>query len=339
MMNQAVRARFVDRARIIRYIRNFLDSRGFLEVETPILQPLYGGAFAQPFVTTHQALDSRLFLRIADELYLKRLLVGGYERVYEISKDFRNEGIDRLHNPEFTMLELYEAYVDYHDMMELTEEMVEGLALELHGTPQVSYQGTVIDFSRPWKRIEFCRALEETTGQPVCGANRDQLFQLCREQGLEITEEETVGQLLDALFSECVQRKILQPTIVVDYPKELSPLAKQHRESPELVERFEVVISSMEIANAFSELNDPVEQRKRMEAQSLLRDMGMGEAQQIDEDFLLALEHGMPPAGGLGIGVDRLVMVLTDAPSIRDAVIFPQLRPMERDLTEEAESE
>jgi lysyl-tRNA synthetase class 2 len=334
MMNEDVRARFVERSRIIRYIRRFLDERGYLEVETPILQPQYGGAFAQPFVTHHKALDTTLYLRIADELYLKRLLVGGYEKVYEISKDFRNEGIDRYHNPEFTMLELYQAYVDYTDMMDLVEELVEGLVVVLHGSPQVSYQNTTIDYRRPWKRVSFCEVVEEVCGQPVCGAPGDYLLEYCRNAGLEVTGQEHVAQLVDKIYSERVQTGIIQPTFVLDYPKELSPLAKQHRLHHDLVERFEVVVSSIEIANAFSELNDPLEQRRRLEDQNRMRERGMVEAENIDEDFLMALEYGMPPAGGLGIGIDRLVMLLTDAPSIRDVVIFPQLRPLERTTAE-----
>ncbi len=326
-LNRESRDRFVMRSRIIRKIRSFLDDRGFLEVETPVLQPVYGGAAARPFTTHHHALDQQLFLRIADELYLKRLIAGGFERVYEIAKDFRNEGMDRLHNPEFTMLELYEAYADYHGMMELVETLIPLLAREVHGTDTVSIQGKEVSLRGPFARIPYLDAINDATGIDPAGMSREDLATVCRDLGIEAAPEAGKGKLLDAIMGEKVEPDLVSPTFIIDYPIETSPLAKRHREKASLTERFECFIAASELANAFSELNDPVDQRERFEAQATLRAKGDVEAQAPDEDFLRALSYGMPPTGGLGIGVDRLVMLLTDAPSIRDVLLFPAMRP------------
>lgn len=327
IVNPDVRDTFRRRTKIISAIRNFLDKRDFLEVETPILQPIYGGASARPFVTHHNALDIPLYLRISDELYLKRLIVGGFERVYEFCKDFRNEGMDRLHNPEFTLLELYQAYADYTDMMQLTEEMISTVMADVIGTQHIVYQGMEIDLTPPWRRVRMMEALEEHTGMSLEGASEDHLKHVCQQVGIETDETMGVGKMMDAIFEKTVQSHLIQPTFVLDYPVETSPLAKRHRENPSLTERFEPFICGKEIGNAFSELNDPLDQRARFEVQMRLREMGDEEAQTLDEDFLRALEVGMPPTGGLGIGIDRLVMLLTDSPSIRDVLLFPQMRP------------
>jgi lysyl-tRNA synthetase class 2 len=318
---------FAQRARIIRYLRNFLDGRGFLEVETPALQPVYGGASARPFTTYHNALDSTLYLRIADELYLKRCIVGGMDRVYEIAKDFRNEGMDRFHNPEFTMLEFYQAYADYRDFMELAEEMLVGLVEELHGGSEVTFQGRTVDVAGPWPRIPFLDALAEK-GMDVSDFSRDALVREARRVGLEVVPEEGPARILDGLFGRLVEPELDGPVFVVDYPAVLSPLAKAHRSDPRLVERFEAYLFGSEWANAFSELNDPRDQRARLEAQAAAAVQGDQEAPNVvDEDFLRALEYGMPPTAGMGVGVDRLTMFLTDQSSIRDVILFPTLRP------------
>ncbi len=324
-----VRRVFRQRARMVTAIRAFLDSRDYVEVETPVLQPVYGGAAARPFTTHHNALDMPLFLRIADELYLKRLVVGGFEGVYEISKDFRNEGLSRFHNPEFTMLELYVAYKDYAWMMELVEEMIEHVALTLHGTTEVPVGGHTISFKRPWKRIPLFDAIEEKTGLALRGKTRDELADAARHLGLDADASMGAGKLIDEIFGETVEPHLIQPTFITDYPVELSPLAKKHRSEEGLVERFEAICNGKEICNAFSELNDPDDQRQRFEAQALLRAGGDEEAMQVDEDFLRALEYGMPPTAGLGIGVDRLAMIMTGQESIRDVILFPLLRPEE----------
>ncbi len=318
---------FETRAALVRSIRRFLDGRGFLEVETPVLQPLYGGASARPFVTHHNTLDMQLFLRIADELYLKRLIVGGCEKVYEIGKDFRNEGIDKTHNPEFTQLELYQAYSDYRDMMNLVEELVQNAAMDISRSPVVTFGERSFDLSEPWKRLSFVDTLSEKLGKDVLAMSRDDLAAACRSRQIEPDAEDSAGILLGALFDALVEPDITDPTFVVDYPKEISPLAKEKKDRPGVVERFEPYLFGMEIGNAFSELNDPREQRRRFEAQALLRGREREEAQQVDEDFLIALEYGMPPTGGLGLGIDRLAMVFTDQVSIRDVLLFPQLRP------------
>lgn len=327
VVNPAVRDVFIRRALIYRSIRNFLDARGYLEVETPILQPLYGGAFARPFVTHHNALDVDLYLRIADELYLKRLIVGGYDGVYEFAKDFRNEGMDRSHNPEFTMMELYVAYRDYLWMMDLVEEMVSGAAVGVNGVPTVTVGGNVIDFSRPWKRVTMLGAIHAATGIDIRGMDEAALRAAARGLGIDTDGLTGPGALIDEIFSEKVEPTLIQPTFVMDYPVEMSPLAKKHRSEPGLVERFEVIVNGHELCNAFSELNDPIDQRARFEEQMKSRARGDLEAQVLDEDFLRALEYGMPPAAGLGIGIDRLTMLLTGQESIRDVLFFPQMKP------------
>ncbi|HZD06153.1 MAG TPA: lysine--tRNA ligase [Longimicrobiales bacterium] len=324
-----VREVFRLRSRVVAELRRFMDGEGFLEVETPALQPLYGGAMARPFVTHHNALDRTMYLRIADELYLKRLLVGGFERVYEIAKDFRNEGVDRLHNPEFTMLEFYQAFADYHDMMDLVERLTAHVVQTVTGDRTVTWQGTTLGFDPPFPRVRFMDALEEAMEEDPRGLTDAVLRERARH--LEIPELGGAGRgkLLDKLFEVLVEPRLVQPTFVLDHPIELSPLAKPHRKEPGVVERFELVVHGAELANAFTELNDPLDQRRRFEAQARLRDEGDEEAQQLDEDFIRALEYGMPPTGGVGIGVDRLVMLLTDQSSIRDVILFPVLREEE----------
>ncbi len=324
-----IRRVFETRAEVIRWMRRFLDDRGFLEVETPILQPLYGGASARPFMTHHNALDMPLYLRIADELYLKRLVVGGMERVYEIGHDFRNEGMDRTHNPEFTMLECYQAYADYTDMMELVESMVSGLVQHLTDGPGVTFNGKALDFTPPWPRVQFVGGVLEHAGVDVLSATDAEMRARLVAHGVAAEEAATLAgaRLMDELFKEFLEPRLIQPTFVVDYPKPLSPLAKVHREDPRLTERFELFINGKEVANAFSELNDPDDQRARFEDQARQRAAGDEETQPLDEDYLRALEYGMPPTGGLGLGVDRLVMVLTGQPSIRDVILFPAMRP------------
>jgi lysyl-tRNA synthetase class 2 len=323
-----VREIFLARAAVVRALRSFLDARDFVEVETPVLQPLYGGALARPFTTHHNVLDMPLYLRIADELYLKRLIVGGLERVYEIGKDFRNEGIDRTHNPEFSMLEFYQAFADYHDMMDMVEAMLAFTAEQATGSPVVEYGGKRLDFSPPYRRVSFLGALNELGGVDAGAMDDDALREAAEEAGID-TDGLGRGKLLDALFGELVEPKLEQPTFVIDYPRELSPLAKPKRGDERLTERFELIAAGREIANAFSELNDPFDQRERFEAQTRLKEAGDEEALVVDEDYLRALEYGMPPTGGVGIGVDRLVMLLTDSPSIRDVILFPTMRPEE----------
>lgn len=322
-----VRRVFETRARIVRAIREFLDERGFIEVETPILQPLYGGAAARPFVTHHNALDMQLYLRIADELYLKRLIVGGMERVYEIGKDFRNEGMDRSHNPEFTMLEFYAAYFDYADVMKMTEELLESVAVHACGGTAVPFGDATINFDAPFRRITMYDALEEIGGVDVRNASDEALRERVRALGVEDVDQMGRGKLIDELFGELVEPRLIQPTFITDYPREMSPLAKPKRGDPELTERFELIVAGKELVNAYSELNDPFDQRERFEAQARLRAGGDEEAHVLDEDFIRALEYGMPPTGGFGMGIDRLVMVLTNQPSIRDVILFPTMRP------------
>lgn len=321
-----VREVFRTRARIVTALRSFLDGEGFVEVETPVLQPLYGGASARPFVTRHNALDRTLYLRIADELYLKRLIVGGMERVYEISKDFRNEGIDRFHNPEFTMLEWYQAFTDYHDQMALVERLVVHVAETVLGRRAFTFQGHEISVEPPFRRIRLVEALSEALSEDVHALPDGELRR--RAEKLDIPELAGAGRgkLIDKLFGQLVEPSLVQPTFVLDHPRELSPLAKPKRGEPHLTERFEMYIAGMEVFNAFSELNDPLDQRERFEAQAALRAKGDDEAQQVDEDYLRALEYGLPPTGGVGMGVDRFVMLLTDQASIRDVILFPILR-------------
>jgi len=324
-----VRQTFVLRAKAIAFVRRFLDERGFLEVETPILQPLYGGAAAQPFVTHHNALDMPLYLRIADELYLKRLLVGGIERVYEIGHDFRNEGMDRTHNPEFTMLELYQAYADYTDMMNLTEALMSGVVAHCLGTTVLERSGTRLDFSPPFQRVPFIEGIRARTGLDLRTATEAEMRALLlgAHADPETVSALSGGRLQDEVFKVFVEPHLVQPTFVVDYPKALSPLAKEHRSDPSLTERFELFVGGRELVNAFSELNDPDDQRRRFEDQARQRAAGNQEAHSYDADYIRALEYGMPPAGGLGLGIDRLIMLIADRPSIRDVIIFPAMRP------------
>jgi lysyl-tRNA synthetase class 2 len=324
-----VRELFRLRARMISRIRRFLDERGFLEVETPILQPLYGGATARPFVTHHNALDMPLYLRIADELYLKRLVVGGLERVYEIGHDFRNEGMDRSHNPEFTMLEWYQAYADYNDTMTLVESLLAEVFTDCCGSTRLEHGGTALDFTPPWPRVRFLDAVSSRSGLDLRTAPERELRAALRKKGMEPDEVEALagGRLMDEVFKVFVEPSLVQPTFIVDYPKPLSPLAKEHRADPFLTERFELFVQGKELANAFSELNDPDEQRRRFEDQARQRAAGDEEAQQFDADYVRALEYGMPPTGGLGMGIDRLLMLVADVPSIRDVILFPVMRP------------
>jgi lysyl-tRNA synthetase class 2 len=327
VVNDDVMEIFRKRSRIIKSIREFLDGKGFLEVETPILQPIYGGAVARPFETHHNALDMKLYLRIADELYLKRLIVGGMERVYEFCKDFRNEGMDRSHNPEFTMLECYAAYWDYTDMMSFVEELYTSLCEEIVGGTKITYGEHEIDVKTPWKRLTFYDSIKEKTGVDLLGADEEKLRKTALDHGVDIEEVTGRAGLVDAIFSELVEPHLIQPVFITDYPIELSPLAKIHRSNDGLVERFEPYIAGFEVGNAFSELNDPLDQRERFEQQAEMRAKGVDETHPIDEDYIRALEHGMPPTGGLGIGIDRLVMLLTDSHSIRDVILFPAMRP------------
>ena len=327
MANEEVRELFRTRSLIVRAIRRFLDERGFLEVETPVLQATAGGAAARPFVTYHNALDRQLYLRIALELHLKRLIVGGYDRVYELGRVFRNEGVSAKYNPEFTMLEAYQAYADYLDIMQLTEEMVVYAAREALGTLQVPYGDTVIDFTPPWRRLTLREAILEHTGIDFRAfPDAASLREACRGIGLVLEEGWDRAKLIDELLSQRVEPRLLQPTFLMDYPVELSPLAKRKRDDPGLVERFELFIAGREVANAYSELNDPIDQRQRFLEQARRRAAGQEEVELADEDFLVALEHGMPPTGGLGVGIDRLVMALTGQSSIREVILFPALR-------------
>jgi lysyl-tRNA synthetase class 2 len=320
-----VREVFRTRARTVAFLRRFLDDRGFLEVETPVLQAIYGGAMARPFVTYHHALDRQLYLRIATELYLKRCVVGGLERVYEIGRDFRNEGIDRLHNPEFTMLELYQAYADYEDMMDLTEEMVEACVREIAGAARIERFGTEVDFTRPWRRERYAELVERHAGIRLTTADDAAFRRAVAAKGAD-PDGMSRAKLVDEIFKEYVESTLQAPTFVVDFPIELSPLAKPKRGDPAFAERFEFFVLGRELANAFSELNDPDDQRRRFEAQVAARAAGDLEAQVMDEDYVLALEYGLPPTGGIGLGIDRLVMLLAGQSAIRDVILFPLLR-------------
>ena len=322
-----VREVFILRAQVVRLIRQFFDGRGFIEVETPILQPIYGGAAASPFVTNHSALDTRLYLRIADELYLKRCIVGGLDRVYEIGHDFRNEGIDRLHFPEFTMLEFYQAYADYNDMMDVLEELISGIVEQVCGSLRIERFGKTFDFTRPWRRAGFVDLVRQHSGVDLATAEDGELRQRLRDRGEEAVDEWPRTKLIDEMFKTFVEPSLVQPTIVQDHPIEISPLAKPKRGNPRLAERFELLVNGHELANAFSELNDPDDQRRRFEEQAAAREAGDDEAHQIDEDFIRALEYGMPPTGGLGLGIDRLIMLLANRKSIRDVILFPTMRP------------
>ncbi len=326
ILNPKVKETFSQRATIIKNIRKFLDEKNFLEVETPVLQPIYGGANARPFITHHNALDQTLYLRIADELYLKRLIIGGIDKVYEISKDFRNEGIDRNHNPEFTMLEFYCAYADYEDCMKLVEDMIRETAERLNAL-KVKWGDFDIDLSLQFERKSFHQLIESATGSNIDDMDDKKLRNICKDKGIAVKDDAKFGQMLDELMSQVIEPELIQPTFIIDYPKIISPLAKEHRNgNTNLVERFELFIGGTEFANSFTELNDPIDQRRRLEEQAKLRDLGDQEAQPIDEDFIQAMECGMPPTGGVGIGIDRLTMLLTENRWIKDVILFPALR-------------
>jgi lysyl-tRNA synthetase class 2 len=327
IINQDVREVFKKRTKIIQSLRNTFNDRGYLEVETPILQAIPGGAAARPFITHHNALDVPLYLRIANELYLKRLIVGGYDGVYEFAKDFRNEGMDRTHNPEFTVMEIYVAYKDYNWMMDFTEEMLEKVAMDLHGTTKVQVGENVIDFQRPFKRITMYDSIKEFTGIDISEMNESELRETCKSLGIQVSESMGKGKLVDEIFGEKCEGNYIQPTFIIDYPVEMSPLCKKHRSKEGLVERFELMVNGKELANAYSELNDPIDQRARFEEQVALMERGDDEAMFIDYDFLRALEYGMPPTAGMGIGIDRLTMIMTNQVSIQDVLFFPQMRP------------
>ena len=327
IVNPEVKEVFIKRSRIIKEIRNYLDAKEFLEVETPMMQPIAGGATARPFITHHNALDMDLYLRIAPELYLKRLIVGGLEKVYEINRNFRNEGISTRHNPEFTMLELYQAYADFEVMMDLTENLIATVAQQVNGTMVVEMEGQQIDFTPPWQRISMLEAIEKYAGVNFASIKTDEEARAAaRSLNLEVADSMTRGELINEVFEEFVEQKLIQPTFVYGHPVEISPLAKKNATNPEYTDRFEVFIMQREIANAFSELNDPIDQKERFLKQVEKRAGGDGEAHMMDEDYITALEYGMPPAGGLGIGIDRLVMLITASSSIRDVILFPTLR-------------
>ena len=328
IVNPEVRKTFENRSRIITSIRNYLDERGYMEVETPVLNTIAGGAAARPFITHHNTLDIDMYMRIATELHLKRLIVGGFEKVYEIGRLFRNEGMDVKHNPEFTTIELYEAYTDYEHIMNLTEDIMINAAIKVLGTTEFTYQGKQINFAKPWARKTMAQAVKEVTGVDFDVNNTDELArEAAKKFGAEVKEDATWGEVLYQLFDENVEKTIVQPTFIIDHPVEVSPLAKRRKDDPRLTERFELFIVGSEFANAFSELNDPIDQRERFERQVALREKGDEEAGMMDEDFINALMYGMPPTGGLGIGIDRFVMLLTDSYSIRDVLLFPTMKP------------
>lgn len=337
VVNPQVRETFKKRTQIYRSMRELFDSKGYLEVETPILQPIPGGAAARPFITHHNSLDIPLYLRIANELYLKRLIVGGFDGVYEFAKDFRNEGMDRTHNPEFTVMEIYVAYKDYNWMMDFTEEMIEKVALDLNGTTKTTVGDKEIDFKRPFRRLTMIDSIKEYFGVDITGMDEEQLRKVCKDHGIEVDDSMGKGKLIDEIFGEKVEEHLVQPTFIIDYPVEMSPLCKKHRENPELTERFELIVNGKELCNAYSELNDPIDQLERFQDQLKLSEKGDDEAMYIDMDFVRSLEYGMPPTSGMGIGIDRLTMMLTDQPSIQDVLFFPQMRPEKKaiELTEE----
>ena len=327
VVNPEVKDVFIKRTKITNTMRSFLNNKGYLEVETPILQPIYGGAAARPFKTHHNTLDVDLYLRIANELYLKRLIVGGFDGVYEFSKDFRNEGMSRFHNPEFTQMELYVAYKDYEWMMNLVEEMVEKVALNLYDTTEVKVGENTINFKKPWKRYTMYEVIKEFTGVDISTMEEDELKETAKKMGVIVDKSMGRGKLIDEIFGETCEGKLIQPTFITDYPIEMSPLAKKHRKQKGLVERFEAICNGKEICNAFSELNDPIDQRVRFEQQLELEKRGDQEAMILDDDFVRALEYGMPPTAGLGIGIDRLTMIMTNSKSIQDVLFFPQMKP------------
>ncbi|MEM6523888.1 MAG: lysine--tRNA ligase [Bacteroidota bacterium] len=330
VVNPDIRETFIKRTKLVNSMRDYLNNKGYLEVETPILQPLYGGAAARPFKTHHNTLDMTLYLRIANELYLKRLIVGGFDGVYEFSKDFRNEGMSRFHNPEFTQVELYVAYKDYNWMMDLVEEMIERVAIDLHGTTEVQVGDNMIDFKRPWKRFTMFEAIAYYTGIDISEMEEDQLRATSQKLNVKVDETMGKGKLIDEIFGETCEGQLIQPTFITDYPVEMSPLAKKHRSKEGLVERFEAIANGKEICNAFSELNDPIDQRRRFQDQLELGKRGDEEAMTLDEDYLRALEYGMPPTAGLGVGIDRLAMIMTNSNSIQDVLFFPQMKPEKR---------
>jgi lysyl-tRNA synthetase class 2 len=331
VVNPRVKQVFVKRTGIIDSLREFFNSRGYLEVETPILQPIPGGAAARPFITHHNALDIQLYLRIANELYLKKLIVGGFDGVYEFSKDFRNEGMDRMHNPEFTVMEIYVAYKDYMWMMDFTEEMIEKVALDINGTTRVKYGNVELDFKRPFVRKSMLDTIKEFTEVDIKGMDEKQLLEVCGTLGIETDETMGKGKLIEQIFDERCEPHLIQPTFVMDYPVEMSPLCKKHRKNPELTERFELIVNGKELCNAYSELNDPLDQRERFHEQLKLSEKGDDEAMFIDQDFLRALEYGMPPTSGMGLGIDRLAMFMTNQPSIQDVLFFPQMKPEKKE--------
>ena len=327
IVNDHVKETFIKRTKITNSMRDFFNKKGYLEVETPVLQPIPGGAAARPFMTHHNALDMPLYLRIANELYLKRLIVGGFDAVYEFAKDFRNEGMDRTHNPEFTVMELYVAYKDYNWMMNMTEELLEKIAIDTNGTSEVQIGENKVSFKAPYPRVPILEAIKIHTGYDVAGMNDVELREVCTKVGIEVHETMGVGKLIDELFGEKCEHLYIQPTFITDYPKEMSPLTKEHRSNPALTERFELMVNGKELANAYSELNDPIDQRERFEDQMKLSEKGDDEAMFIDQDFLRALEYGMPPTSGIGIGIDRLVMFMTNNASIQEVLFFPQMKP------------
>jgi lysyl-tRNA synthetase, class II len=339
IVNDHVKDTFIKRTKITNTIRTFLNEKGYLEVETPILQPIPGGASAKPFISHHNALNIPLYLRIANELYLKRLIVGGFDGVYEFAKDFRNEGMDRTHNPEFTVLEFYVAYKDYHWMMNTTESLLEKIALNVHGTTEVTVGDKKINFKAPYPRVPILQAIKEHTGFDVAGMNQEQLLEVAKKLHLEVDATMGVGKLIDEIFGEKCEHLYVQPTFITDYPKEMSPLCKSHRDNPDLTERFELMVNGKELANAYSELNDPIDQRERFEEQMRLSEKGDDEAMFIDQDFIRALEYGMPPTSGIGIGIDRLAMLMTNNSSIQEVLFFPQMRPEKAQVQVELEDE
>jgi len=327
VVNSEIKDIFIKRTKIYSSLRQYFDSKGYIEVETPILQSIPGGAAARPFITHHNALDIPLYLRIADELYLKRLIVGGFEGVYEFSKNFRNEGMDRTHNPEFTCMEIYVAYKDYNWMMDFTEKMIEKVCVDVNGTDEVELEGKKISFKTPFKRVTMIDAIKEHTGIDITGMNETQLHDVCKQLNIEVNETMGKGKLIDEIFGEKCEGNYIQPTFITDYPIEMSPLCKRHRSNPELTERFELMVNGKELCNAYSELNDPIDQLGRFQEQLHLSEKGDDEAMFIDMDFVRALEYGMPPTSGMGIGIDRLVMLLTGQTSIQEVLFFPQMRP------------
>ena len=332
IVNDHVKDTFIKRTKITNAIRQFFNERDYLEVETPILQPIPGGAAASPFVTHHNALDIPLYLRIANELYLKRLIVGGFDAVYEFSKDFRNEGMDRTHNPEFTVMELYVAYKDYHWMMGMTEQLLEKIALESNNSTTVTFGEHQINFKAPYARVPILEAIKKHTGFDLNGMNQEQLIEVCHKLDIEADDTMGVGKLIDEIFGEKCEHNYIQPTFITDYPKEMSPLCKEHRDNPRLTERFELMVAGKELANAYSELNDPIDQKERFEEQLRLSEKGDDEAMFIDQDFVRALEYGMPPTSGIGIGIDRLTMFMTNNSSIQEVLFFPQMRPEKKQV-------